>query len=181
MFDSTLFLTINRVLMIKWVLISLFCVALAGCAVAEFKPRGPVTLPDRYTQIYIEGLEPESDLTTYFKAALRQRGSYVVKNKSSSSSVLHIAQLHEKKRVAGYGANREVRQYLIQLKFLYKIVPSDINDTSTIPWNTIDLDKTQSYDSEFILGKIDEEEIIRKSLRKDAVRRVMLQMQYAVN
>lgn len=151
---------------------------LASCSSdGGFHLRGSQELPEVYKRIYLQGHGSQEDFALSLRRALEQAGSELVDDTSQASAILNISDYEENKRVAGYGANREVREYLIFLRFSYSTRLPDGKEL--LPQRKVNLDKIQIYDSAFVLGKIEEERLIKEDLRRDAARQIVLRLRYA--
>ncbi len=183
-------------------------ILLSSCSGESFHLRGSTVLPVVYKKIYLQGTSATSAFGQTLQSKLREVGSELVSDPNQATAIVQLSNYQEGKRVAGYGPNREVREYLIFLRFdlsasssaatssesSVKSIP--VNSTSVssasvssgsvikstyrelIPSSKINLDKIQIYDSAFVLGKIEEERLIKDELRKNAARQVMLRLQY---
>ncbi len=192
------------------VMLSLFMlgILLSSCSGESFHLRGSKVLPAVYKKVYLQGTSATSAFGQILQSKLREVGSELVSDPNQATAIVQLSNYQEGKRVAGYGPNREVREYLIYLRFDLSarssaasssgssVKPTSINSTSVnptslnptslikstyrelIPSSKINLDKIQIYDSAFVLGKIEEERLIKDELRKNAARQVMLRLQY---
>ncbi len=150
---------------------------LTACSGESFHLRGSVALPKIYQQVYLQGDSIDSPFGKVLHRKLAEVGSKLVADPAKATAVIRLDQYQEGKRVAGYGSNREVREYLIYLRFDFSTKSSD-SGRILIPVSKINLDKIQIYDSVFVLGKIEEERLIKEDLREGAARQVLLRLQY---
>ncbi len=143
-----------------------------------FHLRNKVTLADKYKSVTVQGLERNSQQFKALKSALQEAGSVVVQypDKALTSSTLKIKNLREGKRVVAYTSERKVREYLLFLKFDYALINNKNNSTSK---NKINLDRAFLYDVNFVLGKTEEERLIRNTMYTEAARLILLKMKYA--
>ena len=188
-------------------------ILLSSCSGESFHLRGSTVLPVVYKKIYLQGTSATSAFGQTLQSKLREVGSELVSDPNQATAIVQLSNYQEGKRVAGYGPNREVREYLIFLRFDLSarssaatssessVKSTSVNSTSVssgsissasissgsvikstyrelIPSSKINLDKIQIYDSAFVLGKIEEERLIKDELRKNAARQVMLRLQY---
>ncbi len=159
------------------VLISLF---LHGCSSGEgFHLRGHGNIPSVKESFYIEGINIQSPFGISLRDALNQSGSTIVQDRSQASVILTISNLLEDKVAAGYSRARKVREYDIFLKFHYSFRSAGEVENYTPRSSDINLSRTQLYDSDFALGKAEEEKTIRKELRQNAARLILLKLRYS--
>ena len=149
---------------------------LQGCSGNSFHPRGSIKLPAEYQRVYIQGLGYDEPLEDELAAAFEERGSQVVDTPEAATAILNISDLREEKRAAAYGSDRKVREYLIFLRFNFETRTPQ--GKKLLRESHINIDKTQIYDSAFVLGKVEEERKIKEILRKDAARLILIRLQY---
>lgn len=150
-----------------------------GCTGESFHLRGASVMPKSYNAIYLQGIDPSFNFGHILSDALQRSGSRVVPQRENADVVLNISQLRESKRVVGYGTNREVKEYLVYIRFKYSVQSVATGDI-LLSTSEVNLDKTQAYDSTFVLGKVEEEGLLRERLRENAARQVLLRMRSAV-
>ncbi len=155
----------------------LLAIGLTACSGESFHLRGSVALPEVYQLIYLQGNSADSPFEKVLQKKLAEVGSKLVTDPEKATAILQLDNYQEGKRVAAYGSNREVREYLIYLRFDFTTKLTS-NNRVLIPISKINLDKIQIYDSAFVLGKIEEERLIKEDLRENAARQVLLRLQY---
>ena len=158
-------------------MLAMLGILLSSCSKEPFHLRGSVALPEVYQQIFLEGEVVDSPFGKVLKRKLAEVGSQLVADRDKATAVLQVKHYQEGKRVAGYGSNREVREYLIYIRFDFETKSISSGRTLT-SLSRVNLDKLQIYDSAFVLGKIEEERLIKEDLRNNAVRQVLLRLQY---
>lgn len=154
----------------------------SGCSGESFHLRGSVALQEGYQRLYLQGEPFDGLFGKALQRALEEVGSELVENLDKATAVVKLDNYKEGKRVAGYGKDREVREYLIFLNFDYLIQSVNTKSVKShrvlLKKSKINLDKLQIYDSAFVLGKIEEERLIKEDLRKNAARQIILRLQY---
>ena len=163
----------------RWITVSLlvFVSLLSGCSGNGFHLRGGVALPAVYQKVMLEGEAEDSEIAIALQKAFEDVGSELVFIHSNETAVLQLTNYQEGKRVVGYGTKREVREFLIFTSFDYEVRAADGRKV-LLPKQNLQADKTQIYDSEFVLGKIEEERLIRDDLRSDLSRQVLIRLRY---
>lgn len=144
------------------------CLILSACG---FQLRETTQLPPEFQQVGLQGSGIDKGFGRVLRDAFVDARSSL-KSDSSLTTQLIISNLEEDDRVASYDANLDVRQYLLFILFDYQI---KVNG-KVVATQRIRLDKTMNYDSDFVLGKQEEEEQIRKVLREDAARLILLRL-----
>lgn len=160
----------------QWFFLLLVISGLMACGANGFHLRDQMPLPERYKNIYVEGLHNDA-FRRQLRDKIEEQGASLVDSKDQATTILTISEYKEGKRVSGYGENREVRQYLIFLKMNYRVLDAKTRK-ELFPKARINIDKTQIYDSAFVLGKVEEERLINEELRKDAARQILIKLRY---
>lgn len=168
----------TSVFAICWLVLLL--TGLSGCTGEAFHLRGSMALSDDYQRIYLQGEPLEGDFGKVLQRAFEEVGSQLVDSPEEATAILRLNNYKEGKRVAGYGKNREVRQYLIFLRFSFETELAT-GKYGLLPMSQINIDKLQVYDSAFVLGKREEERLIKEDLRKNAARQVIIRLKYGNN
>lgn len=147
---------------------TLLCLALSACG---FHLRETTELPTAYQQISVKGLSVDQGFGLVLKDAFTDARSELVVDGKSETQLL-ISGLEEGRRVASYDSTLSVRQYLLFLMLDYRVMMNG----KEVAKHRIKLDKTMNYDADYVLGKQQEEEQIRKALRQDAARLILLRL-----
>jgi len=144
------------------------CLMLSACG---FHLREPHTLPSTLQRIDLEGVEIKQGFGFVLRDAFTDARSELTQG-TQAPAQLRIKALEEGKRVAAYAADLSVRQYLLFIVFDYQIIVNgQVKATQRVK-----LDKTMNYDANYVLGKQEEERKIRKALREDASRLILLRL-----
>lgn len=160
----------------KWLFLLLALVGIGACGNNGFHLRDQMPLPERYQAIYLENLAQE-DFRRQLKNKIEEQGAKLVESIDQATTIIDISDFQQGKRVSGYGENREVRQYIIFLKMNYRVLDAKTRE-ELFPKARINIDKTQIYDSTFVLGKVEEERLINQELLKDAARQILIKLRY---
>ncbi len=141
--------------------------ALAGCG---FHLEGAGTLPRSMAKTYIDASDHNSEFYTSLRDALRLRGAEVVTAPKEAGAVLSIVTDDTGQRVLSVTAQNVPREYEVfyQVGFGLStggqtlIEPQSLVATRVYAWNETE-----------VLGKSEEEAILRQALAEDLARRVM--------
>jgi outer membrane lipopolysaccharide assembly protein LptE/RlpB len=177
---------------------------LQGCSGNGFHLRNNVDLPIQYQNIVLEGLPVDSDFPEVFEEALENAGGNLItegEDSTSTKSIIRFKNYKLDKRVVAYDSDLEVREYLLYLKFNYEVAivdgkaikskkskgsaskstvsKSKKTKEKKLPIRRINIDKSYLYDSDYALGKAEEEKLVKKKLYQEASRLILLQLQYA--
>jgi len=149
---------------------------LQACSGNGFHLRKEVDLPKMYQRIQVDNISYEHDLVKAFELALEESGGQLLEK---APTVIKINNFREGKRTVAYTKDRKAREYLLYLKFDYTISVTGKKTGQETKNQRINLDRIFVYDSDFALGKAEEEMKIREELYKEAARLILLKLQYS--
>lgn len=152
----------------------LLLLLLQSCSSSGFHLRKPNKLSGAYEKIALEGIASESKFYTVLEKTIKDAGGRVVPI-ASTRTIIVINNLKEDKKIVAYTRKRIAREYMVYLHFDYQIKVADQKQKKHL----IRLNKTLIYDSNFILGKVEEENRIHQSLHKEAARLILLRLRYS--
>lgn len=161
-------------------LLCLVCLALQGCSTtAGFKPRAA----DSLSQVPLQGLSVlinDADKSQVFMKALarglERSGAKRVTQWVPGVIVLTITKLEEDKTVSAYSAVRQVREFNHYIDLNFTAQRSQAGGEPTSVAATVRVERTQIYDSQYVLGGSEEERMIKQELRAEAVRLLALRL-----
>lgn len=164
----------------KYFLFSLLIgMLLSACSGEGFHLRGKGKLPSVQESFYLEGINVQSPMGLALQDAFKQSGSKIVQDINQATVLLSISSLIEDKVAAGYSKARKVREYDVFLRFNYSFRSIGETEYYTPASSNVNVTRTQLYDSDFALGKAEEEETIRKELRQNAARLILVKLRYS--
>lgn len=166
----------NKIKHLKYyILFFLVLSLLSACSGESFHLRGNYTLPKIHQKIYISGLAQRNRFKLVLIKILEQANAKVVNYKDKTTTVIKIDNLQEEKKVVAYSSERRVRAYDLALKLDY-IIKAPTKNKDILNKKSIYVIQTQLYDSNFTLGKAEEEKEIKEKLRKKAARSILLHL-----
>lgn len=160
-----------------WLVLILLVVVLQGCSTG-FKLRGA----DSLTQVPLRGLsvfissEQQPQFTKVLRSGLENRGAALVSSPAPGVIVLKILGLEEDKTVSAYSAVRQVREFnhYIELDFTASRKTAAVEPKQVTA--KVRAERSQIYDSQYVLGTNEEERVIQNELRREAVRLLALRL-----
>ena len=136
-----------------------------------FNLRETQALPEAMQRVGLKGIKADTGFGGVLKIAFTDARSQLLEN-GDLPTQLSITELDESRRVLSYDADLEVRQYLLYMRFSYSIT---VNGKQYGPY-LLNLDNTLNYDADYVLGKQEEQRTIRKALRENAARLILLRL-----
>ena len=143
---------------------------LAGCG---FQMRGQVSLPPEMARTYISTHDRQSVFFRRLVAELGKNNVQVVDSPLDAGATLTIVDDSTGQRVISVSARNIPREFEV----FYRVTYSVQDDTRTLlePQEQF-VARDYTYDETLVLGKAQEEELIRAALADDLVRLVMFQL-----
>ena len=156
-----------------WIVIVNLCllVSLGSCG---FHLRGVAELPAELSRTHISGISPYSDFATDLRQQLRANGVEIVEA-NQSTATLRITRNRIDRRVLAVGSDGKVREYE-----LFAVVSFEVRgaDKAVLLENqTITLSREFIFDPDNVLGKREEEALLREDLREGIVRLMIYRLQ----
>lgn len=148
---------------------------LSACGGEPFHLRGSKPLNGLMLQgIYLQGVDPRSDFALALREGLEDAGVSVKRVEKDAPTILSITNFKENRSVSGYSSTRQVREFAhsINVDFRVKTLahPEGLE-------RSVNVERSQVYDGEYVLGTTEEENIIKDELRREAVRLILLRLQ----
>ncbi|MBI5041956.1 MAG: hypothetical protein HZB57_12390 [Gammaproteobacteria bacterium] len=140
-----------------------------------FHLRGDVKLDAQLSKVYIEGADPYDALVRELTRSLTTTGVAVVEDSKDATAVLHILKNSGSRRVLSVSSAGKVREYE-----LYQTLEFKVRDTAgreLLAPQRLELTRAYLFDKEDVLAKSNEEEMLRRDMRRDLVRLVMLRLE----
>lgn len=139
-----------------------------------FHLQGAGTLPTAMAKTYLQTSDPTSDFLYSLRDALRLRGLELVDTPEQAGAVLIISEDSTGQRVLSVSARNIPREYEIY----YSVTVAVRSGTqSLLEPQSLVATRSYTYDETQVLAKGREEEVLRQSLAKDLVERVVRRIQ----
>jgi LPS-assembly lipoprotein len=138
--------------------------------------RGAIDLPDDLKNIYIQGAS--SQLTESLKKSLRFSDGKVVETPAEAGMVVQVIKEDMRRRVLSLSSTGRANEY--ELYYLLGFILLDAEGNKLSEKQTIELSRDYFNDQEDVLGKANEEQLIRKELYRKAVRSIITRSRIAL-
>lgn len=158
----------------RW-LAFVFLLILAGCG---FKLRGAVELPENRRNIALAGIEWNHPLAQDLQETLALSNGQLVQDQKQAQSLLRILEIGQDKQVLSLDENGKA----IEFELLYR-VRFDMLDPKGQPImapQDVEIVRTYLNPQLQIIGKSQEEDLLRDEMRKEAVRTMLWRIQRAL-
>ena len=164
----------------RWVGIISLALWLSACGGEPFHLHHSRPIPDFVKQhgVYIEeAFERDpgriNGVVEGLRTALEERKVPVMSSPQTPNKIV-ITRIRENRTVSGYSASRQVREYNHTIEVDYKLVSPYISAPIE---QTIRAERSQVYNSTYVLGTAEEEIAIKQELQQEAVRLMLLRLQ----
>ncbi|MSP28836.1 MAG: hypothetical protein EXR80_10740 [Methylococcales bacterium] len=138
--------------------------------------RGALELPSEMKSIYIEGAS--APLAEQFRKAFAASQVQLVSSRAAASTILTISNEDNLKNAASLGASGRANQYNLEYRLNYEI--TDVNNVQLVKSQPITIRRDYFNDQQLILGKDNEEVVIRNEMVQQAVRTMINQVRAAL-
>lgn len=159
----------------------LLLMLIQGCSGNGFHLRKNVELAPQFNKVQIQGQDINSDFKTIFQDALSEAGGSITTDSGLATSTLLFSRFEEGRRVIAYDSDLEAREYLVYLKIEYSILRENekVSKDIKVSKKRIIIDRSYLYDSDFALGKAEEEKQVKLALYEEATRLILLRLKYS--
>lgn len=143
---------------------------IAGCG---FQLRGAPTAPPEMARTYIQAADRHSLFYRKLRRELRAAGVDVVESPANASAVFSVVSDITDQRVLSVSARNVPREYEVYYTIAYAV---QNNGTTMLERQEQTVTRDYTWDERFVLGKSQEEDLLRESIAEDLVRIVMIQL-----
>jgi LPS-assembly lipoprotein len=151
----------------------LFTLLLSGCG---FHLRGSVTDSVQLPPTYLAGTA--GPLMREVRHYLEVSKVSLVENQKDAQLVINLIGEEVRRRVAAVGSTGKVEEYEVQYAATFAVTRA--SGESVIARETLDQQRSYSYNESEVLSKDVEQERLVQDMRRDTVRRMMLRLQAAL-
>lgn len=144
-------------------------VALGGCG---FQLQGAVTVPEAMEKTYIDAVDIYSPFYQEMRRSLVTAGVDVVESRDAATAVFSILFDETGQRVLSVSARNTPAEYEVFYTVAYALAA---NGESLLPQQDLTLVRAYVYDETLVLGKAEEEQLLRRAIVDDMVRLVLKQ------
>lgn len=145
-------------------------VVMAGCG---FQMRTQPTLPPEMARTYISAVDRQSVFYRKLAAELRKNGVVVVDSPLDAGATLNVLDDETGQRVISVSARNIPREFEVFYRVTYSV--SDDSRVLLEPQEQV-VARDYTFDETLVLGKAQEEEMIRAGIADDLVRLVMFRL-----
>lgn len=148
-------------------------VALVACG---FRLEGAGRLPPQMSTTYLHSTTPSSVFYSRLRDALRLRGLEIVASPEEAGATLTITEDQTGQRVLSVSARNIPREYEIFYTVTFSL---QTGDDAVIEPESLIATRSYTYDETQVLGKAQEERILRRALADDLARQVVRRIEAA--
>ena len=134
--------------------------------------RGAIDLPSEMKTVYLEGAS--APLVEQFKKALGSSTVQLVNSRAAAGTIILVSNEDTLKNASSLGASGRANQYNLVYRLNYEI--TDANNAQIVKSQPIEIRREYFNDQQLILGKDNEEIVIRNEMYQQAVRTMINQV-----
>jgi len=145
---------------------------LQGCG---FHLRGAAKLPSSISPIYLSGVSEHDPLRREFQQIFDGANVQFVTDQSKAHSVLKISKQRQDRRVLSVDSRGKSVEFEIHHALNFELL--NVDGTPLMKTQSVGSQRTYENSETGILGKKQEESLLRRDLRLDLIRRIVNRMQ----
>lgn len=134
--------------------------------------RGAIDLPSEMKAIYLEGAS--APLVEQFKKALESSTVQIVDSRAAAGAIITVSNEDSLKRSLSLGSSGKSNQYGLEYRLNYEI--TDASGKQLVKSQPIEIRRDYFNNQQLILGKDNEEVVIRNEMYQQAVRTMINQV-----
>ena len=134
--------------------------------------RGELDLPENMKTVYIDGAS--DGLRNQFKAAMLNSQVKVVNLRADAGTIILVSEEDTLKRALSLGSSGYANQYGLEYHFKYEV--QDGKGKIIVPSQPVEIRREYFNNQQLILGKDNEELVIRNEMYQQAVRTMINQL-----
>jgi LPS-assembly lipoprotein len=140
-----------------------------------FHLRGDVRLAPELSKIHIKGADPYDPLVRELTRSLTTTGAAVVDEDKDATAILYILKNSGSRRVLSVSSAGKVKEYELYQALVFKL--NDAAGRELLAPQQLELTRDYLFDKDDVLGTSNEEDVLRRNLRRDLVRLLMLRLE----
>lgn len=134
--------------------------------------RGEMDLPSEMKTIYLEGAS--APLQEQFRRALASSQVQLVTSRAAAATIITVSNEENLKRALSLGSSGYANQFGLEYRFTYEV--TDKNNKPLVTSQPVDIKREYFNNQQLILGKDNEETVIRNEMYQQAVRTIINQV-----
>jgi LPS-assembly lipoprotein len=138
--------------------------------------RGAIDLPSEMKSVYIEGAS--TSLQEQFRKAFASSNVQLVTSRSAAGTIITVSNEENLKRALSLGASGYANQYGLEYRLNYEV--TDMNNKPLVTSQPISIKREYFNNQQLILGKDNEEIVIRNEMYQQAVRTIVNQVRFGL-
>jgi LPS-assembly lipoprotein len=138
--------------------------------------RGAIDLPSELKTVYLEGASGQ--LREQFKKAIETSAVQLVDTRAAAGTVIVVSNEDTLKRALSLGSGGRANQFGLEYRLNYEV--TDTNNNPIVKSQPIEIMREYFNDQQLILGKDNEELVIRNEMYQQAVRTMINQIRFGL-
>lgn len=141
--------------------VALACLALAGCG---FQLQGVSDYPPELSSVYLSVPDPNSDLAVQLRRSLAAGGVTLTEDATAGTATVRVVDERYGRRVKSVSAQNRPTEYEVFYEAEYLV---EASDGMLLPPQRVNRSRVFPYSERDILGKQQEERLLREALAQD--------------
>lgn len=153
--------------------ILLIALLLSACG---YHLRGEIELPTELKSVYIQGAS--GPLLDQFNKALISSSVQIVNTPAAAGTIITVSNEDTLKRALSLGSGGRANQYGLEYRLNYQVTDKENNEI--VKSQPVEIRREYFNDQQLILGKDNEEIVIRNEMYQQAVRTIINQVRFGL-
>ncbi len=146
----------------KTIFLLTFLLTVSACG---YQLRGSIDLPEELKSIFLQG--GSSQLNKAMRKTLKSSGGQLVDSATQAGLILQVLKEKMDRRVSSLSSSGRANEYELVYKIDFTLLDKDGNTLSKL--QQIEINKSYFNNQEEVLGKNNEEKVIREEMYRKAV------------
>lgn len=147
---------------------------LAALSACGFHLRGDVQLRAEMQRTYLQGDRLQPELRAELESALAANGAVLVDSREAATGVLRILDSSRGRRVLSITSDARVEEYVLTHRVDFELL--DNEGAAILPPRAINVRRDYQFDRNAVLGKSEEEALLRREMEDELVRLLLLSL-----
>ena len=159
----------------NYFVVVVFCLATSACG---FQLRQPVNLPPGMNKVYVESAAGRSPIASYLNESINLSGAHVTRDRASADLILNIMNEQISRRAVSLSSTGIANEYELTYVLIYEL---QLPDGKIIqPKQSIQVIRDYFNPQINVIGKSEEETVIRNEMYREAVRTLLRRTEIAL-
>ena len=151
----------------RWVIVG-FILGVLLVSSCGFRLRGAIDLPPEMKNIWVDGISVQGPFVNSFRKSLESAGGSISRDRNTAGMILNVLEERMERREISLTQTGKANEFELTYTLKYELLKPE--GDSLVPEQTIVVIRDYFNEQLNVIGKSQEEDLIRKEIYNDAVR-----------